>query len=48
MPVVFRQGRTTFHFYANEGEPREPTHIHVDGPDGKAKFWLRPTFTPPM
>jgi hypothetical protein len=29
-------------FYSNEGDPREPAHIHVikDGVD--AKFWLRP------
>jgi hypothetical protein len=29
-----------FHFFANEGTPREPPHVHVvkDGVD--AKFWL--------
>ena len=29
-------------FYANEGDPREPIHVHVvkDGID--AKFWLWP------
>ncbi|MEQ1956352.1 DUF4160 domain-containing protein [Mesorhizobium sp. CN2-181] len=42
MPVVFRDKGFRFHFYSNEGEPREPPHIHVlkDGID--AKFWLRP------
>lgn len=42
MPVVFRHGGYRFHFYSNEGDPREPQHIHVlkDGID--AKFWLWP------
>lgn len=42
MPVVFRHKGFRFHFYANEGDPREPPHIHVvkDGID--AKFWLLP------
>ncbi len=41
-PVVFRHGGAKFQFYANEGNPREPVHIHVrkDGID--AKFWLWP------
>lgn len=46
MPVVFRQGRTTFHFYANEGDPREPAHVHADGPDGRPKSGCAQTFTP--
>lgn len=42
MPTVFRQDGFRFLFYANEGDPREPMHIHVlkDGID--AKFWLWP------
>jgi hypothetical protein len=42
MPVVFRHRGFRFLFYANEGDPREPPHIHVirDGID--AKFWLFP------
>ena len=42
MPVVFRHKGFRFLFYANEGSPREPVHIHVlrDGID--AKFWLWP------
>jgi hypothetical protein len=42
MPVVFRHKGYRFHFYSNEGDPREPPHIHVlkDGID--AKFWLWP------
>ena len=41
-PVVFRHRGFAFKFYANEGNPREPTHVHVirDGRD--AKFWLWP------
>ena len=46
MPVVFRQNGFRFLFYANEGSPREPMHIHVlrDGTD--AKFWLWPEVKP--
>ncbi|CAM5534704.1 hypothetical protein ATER59S_04220 [Aquamicrobium terrae] len=42
MPVVFRHRGFRFLFYSNEGDPREPPHIHVlkDGID--AKFWLWP------
>lgn len=42
MPVVFRHKGFRFIFYANEGNPREPAHIHAikDGID--AKFWLSP------
>ncbi|HMK89067.1 MAG TPA: DUF4160 domain-containing protein [Methylocystis sp.] len=29
MPVVFRQGACSFFFYSNEGDPREPMHVHV-------------------
>lgn len=29
MPVVFRWNGHRFHFFANEGDPREPSHIHV-------------------
>lgn len=46
MPVVFRENGFRFLFYANEGSPREPHHIHVlrDGID--AKFWLWPEVKP--
>ena len=42
MPVVFRHRGFRFVFYSNEGDPREPAHIHAikDGID--AKFWLSP------
>ena len=42
MPVVFRHRGFRFLFYSNEGNPREPAHVHAvrDGID--AKFWLRP------
>jgi hypothetical protein len=42
MPIVFRHSGFRFLFYANEGDPREPVHIHIikDGID--AKFWLNP------
>lgn len=42
MPVVFRHKGFRFVFYSNEGDPREPVHIHAikDGID--ANFWLSP------
>jgi hypothetical protein len=43
MPVVFRYKGFRFFFYSNEGNPREPTHIHVRSGEGEAKFWLYPT-----
>jgi len=29
-------------FYSNEGNPREPIHIHVKRGEADAKFWLHP------
>ena len=42
MPVIFRCNEFRFFFYANEGNPREPIHIHVEKDDIEAKFWLWP------
>jgi hypothetical protein len=42
MPVVFRQSGYRFFFYSNEGDPREPIHIHVMKGVCTAKFWLEP------
>lgn len=42
MPNVFTWNGYRFHFFANEGDPREPAHIHVSRAGAKAKFWLFP------
>lgn len=42
MPVVFRENGYKFFFYSNEGDPREPPHIHVRKGEGSTKFWLYP------
>jgi Domain of unknown function (DUF4160) len=43
MPVIFRYKGFRFFFYSNEGNPREPVHVHVRAGDGsEAKFWLKP------
>ena len=42
MPVIFRVGGFKFYFYSNEGEPREPIHVHVLKGGDKAKFSLNP------
>ncbi|MBI5120299.1 MAG: DUF4160 domain-containing protein [Rhodospirillales bacterium] len=31
MPVIFRWNGIRFFFYSNEGNPREPMHIHAEG-----------------
>lgn len=38
-PTVLRLGSYRFYFNSNE-ETR--MHIHVESPNGKAKFWLEP------
>lgn len=42
-PVVFRHRGYRFQFYANEGNPREPVHIHMvkDGIDASSGFGPR-------
>lgn len=42
MPIVFRWQGVRFYFFSNEGEPREPAHVHAGSGDGEAKFWLYP------
>ncbi len=42
MPTVLRHDGYRFFFFSNEGNPREPPHIHVKRGDDEAKFWLRP------
>lgn len=42
MPVVFRWKGYRFFFFSNEGDPREPLHIHVRKGRDTAKFWLYP------
>ncbi len=42
MPTVLRVGPYRFFFYASDRA--EPMHVHVEGGNGSAKFWLaRPT-----
>jgi hypothetical protein len=42
VPKVLSEQGLRFHFYAHEGLPREPVHVHVARADGDAKFWLTP------
>lgn len=42
MPTVFRSEGVRFFFYSNEGNPREPIHVHAEADEGEAKIWLRP------
>jgi len=38
MPKVFDWNGYRFHFFSNEGDPREPVHLHVSRAGGKARF----------
>lgn len=42
MPTVFYHRGLRVHFFANEGDPLEPMHVHVDTADQTAKIWLYP------
>lgn len=42
MPKVFEVNGYRFFFFSNEGDPREPCHIHVSKDDALAKFWIEP------
>ncbi|MGQ3046695.1 MAG: DUF4160 domain-containing protein [Niveispirillum sp.] len=42
MPVIFRWEEIRFHFFSNEGNPREPIHVHAQRADAEAKIWLYP------
>ena len=45
MPTIFRHDGFRFFFYSNEGDPREPLHVHVIKGEGEAKFWLSPAIS---
>jgi len=38
-PTVFRDGPFRFFFFSRE---EERLHVHVESPDGEAKFWIEP------
>ncbi len=42
MPTILREGAYRFFFYSDEGDPREPAHIHIRHGWDEAKFWLHP------
>ena len=42
MPTIFNEKGWRFFFFSNEGNPREPVHVHVTGGGGAAKFWVDP------
>ena len=42
MPAIFQHKGYRFFFFSNEGNPREPVHVHVRKGEARAKFWLEP------
>lgn len=39
-PTIFRDGELRFFFFFSREEPR--LHVHVQGPEGEAKFRIEP------
>lgn len=44
MLTIFLFEGYRFFFFSNEGNPREPVHVHVRKDGNRAKFWLNPVF----
>ncbi len=42
MPAILRCEGYKLFFYSNEGNPREPLHIHIRKGEAVAKFWVAP------
>lgn len=42
MPHVITDRGYRLFFYSNEGDPREPIHVHVESANGVAKVWVNP------
>jgi hypothetical protein len=42
VPTIFHRDGFRFFFFSNEGDPREPPHVHVRKGGQEAKFWLTP------
>lgn len=42
MPIVLRYKGCKLFFFSNEGNPREPLHVHVRKAEAVAKFWIIP------
>ncbi|MBM4346389.1 MAG: DUF4160 domain-containing protein [Deltaproteobacteria bacterium] len=42
MPNLLRVDGWRYFFYSNEGDPREPPHVHARKGASEAKFWLEP------
>ena len=42
MPVILRHRGIRIFFFSNEGDPREPMHVHAQRGDCLAKIWLKP------
>lgn len=42
MPVILRYKGYRIFFFSNEGNPREPLHVHVRKSGASAKFWMSP------
>lgn len=43
MPVIMRVRGYQLLFWSNEGDPREPLHVHVRSAEARAKFWIEPS-----
>jgi hypothetical protein len=42
MPLVVQTKGYRLFFYSNEGDPREPLHVHIRKAASIAKYWIEP------
>jgi hypothetical protein len=42
VPTIFQHKGYRVFFFANEGNPREPIHVHIRKGKAVAKFWVEP------
>jgi hypothetical protein len=42
VPTIFQHKGYRAFFFANEGNPREPIHVHIRKGEAVAKFWVEP------
>lgn len=45
MPKIFIKDGFKFFFYSNEGNPREPQHVHIKKGENNAKYWIQPSIS---
>jgi len=42
VPTILQHKGYRVFFFSNEGNPREPVHVHIRKGEAVAKFWVEP------